>query len=331
MTASDYYNKKASRILRFQELADKNKTAGDTLHEQAHKMAEVIPFGQPILIGHHSEKSDRSYRNRIHNKFEQAFEAYDKADYYNQKATSAIDNDAISSDAPDAIELLKEKLQNLKESHEMMLHGNKIIRNKKLTDEQKISELVKIGLPEPKAKDKLSGDCMGNIGFPRYAITNSSVNIRNVEKRITELEKRKNDVTTETSIGDIDIIDSVEENRIMIIFPGVPGESIRARLKSDGFRWSPSNGAWQTYRTAKWKIQGIIKMLTVMPAYVTPVTNYQQPRDNFNLYLTGYYFNECVCEVSGQEVIDDLFYDGIHEKPATWISPEMITMQRCTV
>lgn len=76
---------------------------------------------------------------------------------------------------------------------------------------------------------------------------------------------------TEQQIGDITIINSVEDNRIMITFPGVPDESIRARLKSDGFRWSPSNGAWQAYRSAAWKIPGIIKFLTVMPGYVQPV------------------------------------------------------------
>jgi Domain of unknown function (DUF3560) len=29
-------------------------------------MASVIPFGQPILVGHYSEKSDRRHRSRIH-------------------------------------------------------------------------------------------------------------------------------------------------------------------------------------------------------------------------------------------------------------------------
>ena len=28
------------------------------------KALSVIPFGQPILIGHHSEKRDRNYRRR---------------------------------------------------------------------------------------------------------------------------------------------------------------------------------------------------------------------------------------------------------------------------
>ena len=47
----------------------------DRLHTDARDMASIIPFGQPILVGHHSEKRDRNYRGRIHKKFERSFEA----------------------------------------------------------------------------------------------------------------------------------------------------------------------------------------------------------------------------------------------------------------
>ena len=48
---------------------------------------------------------------------------------------------------------------------------------------------------------------------------------------------------------------------------------------------------------------------------------------HFNLYLCGYWFNQTNdFEPTIQEVLD-LFYDGIHNYPADWISPEFITMQ----
>lgn len=270
MTLSDYHERKAERIERLKLLAVSTQAASEATLNQARKMADIIPFGQPILIGHHSEKRDRNYRDRIWSKFEKSAELQQKADYYKYRAAAAIDNEAISSDDPDAIEALKEKLENLKASHELMIQGNKIIRNKKLTNDQKIEELVKIGLEEKRASDKLKPDALNNIGFPKYAITNSGANIRNVENRIKELEKQRNDKTTEQQIGDISIINSVEENRIMIYFPYKPDESVRDRLKRDGFRWSPSNQAWQAYRSAAWKIPGFITFLTVMPAYIPP-------------------------------------------------------------
>lgn len=269
----DYYQKQEKRIERYNNLADKKQAESDQLRDQAHRMADVIPFGQPILIGHYSEGRDRNYRAKIDNKFRKAMETGETAEYYRRRADSAQSNTAISSDAPDAIELLREKLANLKDSHAAMVAGNKVIRSKKLTDEQKVAELQKLGFGEFTAREHLKPDSLGEIGFPRYAIINSSGNIRNVEGRIKLLEKQKNDVSREYEAGDIRIVDSVEDNRVMIFFPGVPAEEIRKYLKSEGFRWSPSNGAWQAFRTAAWKIPQIIRKLSpvpVMPAYVNP-------------------------------------------------------------
>jgi hypothetical protein len=270
MTLSDYHERKAERIERLKTLAQATQAASEATLDQACKMADVIPFGQPILVGHYSEKRDRNYRDRISAKFEKSAELEKKAQYYQRRAAAAVNNEAISSDDPDAIEALKEKLQNLKASHEMMIQGNKIVRSKKLTDDQKIGELMKLGLGETSAKLKLQPNCFKEIGFAKYEITNSGANIRNVEKRIEQLEKARKDETTEIQIGDISIINSVEENRIMVMFPGIPAESIRDYLKGRGFRWSPKNQAWQAYRSAALWIPEIVKMLTVMPAYVNP-------------------------------------------------------------
>lgn len=267
---SDYHERREQKIERYNELADKNRSLSESTLKTARSMADVIPFGQPILIGHYSEKRDRNYRERIWNKFEKATELDKKADHYARKADSAENNTAISSDNPDAIQELKDKLQNLKESHKIMIEGNKIIKNKKLTTEQKIEALIKIGLETEKAKAKLRPDIMGDLGFPRYAITNSGANIRNVEKRIEYLEKQRAEVSKEYEIGNIQIIDSVENNRVMIFFPGIPSEDIRGYLKSAGFRWSPNNKAWQAYRSAAWQIPYLIKKLTAMPGYVSP-------------------------------------------------------------
>ncbi len=48
--------------------------------------------------------------------------------------------------------------------------------------------------------------------------------------------------------GDITIEDSPADNRLRIFFPGKPNGDVRAMLKSNGFKWAPSIGAWQAYR-----------------------------------------------------------------------------------
>ena len=36
-------------------------------------------------------------------------------------------------------------------------------------------------------------------------------------------------------------------NRVRLIFPGKPDYEVRSELKRQGFRWSPTAGAWQAY------------------------------------------------------------------------------------
>ncbi|TDX00519.1 DUF3560 domain-containing protein [Dinghuibacter silviterrae] len=77
------------RAERAEHRADKAEQKSDQLYNTAQKMASVIPFGQPILVGHHSEQRDRNYRNRIHNTFGKAFEELDKGKHYREKAATA--------------------------------------------------------------------------------------------------------------------------------------------------------------------------------------------------------------------------------------------------
>ena len=77
--------------------------------DESRKMASRIPFGQPILVGHHSERADRAYRDRIFKTGEKAYEAGKKADYYEEKA-EATGRGGTSADDPDAIKKLEEKL-----------------------------------------------------------------------------------------------------------------------------------------------------------------------------------------------------------------------------
>ena len=79
------------RGARFIERARRTKAQGEALLGQSRSMADIIPMGQPIIIGHHSEKRDRNYRARIQGKYEKGFETLEKAKYYQQRAGAAND------------------------------------------------------------------------------------------------------------------------------------------------------------------------------------------------------------------------------------------------
>jgi hypothetical protein len=77
------------RAERFEDRAGTADKRSDSLYAGARTMADAIPFGQPILIGHYSEGRDRRFRERISRTFERAFEEGDKAKYYERRAATA--------------------------------------------------------------------------------------------------------------------------------------------------------------------------------------------------------------------------------------------------
>jgi len=68
--------------------AESARRESDRLAGESFDMMSAIPMGQPILIGHHSERRDRNYRERAWNKMGKSVELRKKADYHKQKAES---------------------------------------------------------------------------------------------------------------------------------------------------------------------------------------------------------------------------------------------------
>lgn len=228
-----YADKLAARQERYESLSANAQTKGHALHSKAHKMAEAIPFGQPILIGHHSEKRDRRYRDRIHSTFGKAFEELSKAEYYEKKAAT-VGTGGISSDDPDAIAKLKEKLEGMQKNQELMKNCNKVIRKFK-NKESQLAELVKLGISQDNAEKLLEDD-----GFAPYALKNNNANMGRVKERISELEKTQNLSAQAEEYESFSYeLDSLD-NRIVFTFTGKPDEETRKILKSHSFKFSPS-------------------------------------------------------------------------------------------
>jgi len=202
-------------------------------------MAEAIPFGQPILVGHHSEKRDRAYRGRINSKFSRAAETFDKAEDLERKAKAAANNTAIYSDDPEAVREIDAKLEKMKAEREMMKKCNALVRN---GDRAGLLEITK----DPrKVVELFTPDFCGRLGFPDFELTNLGANIRRMEKRREELAALKATAKVERMAGDVRIVENPELARIQLFYPGKPDQATRDNLKRWGFRWAPSEGAWQ--------------------------------------------------------------------------------------
>lgn len=240
---SNYEERKQNRLEAYQNLAAKNESLSTSLWKQSDKMASVIPMGQPILVGHHSEKRDRNYRAKIHNTMAKSIEAGKKAKYYEDRAETLLNGTAISSDDPNALDKLQTKLENLLKLQELFKEINKVIK-KNCPDAEKVTLLVEMGINEQRAIKFLQPDFCGRVGIPSYKLTNNNGVINNTRKRIEHLTRVAAIETSEEEINGVTLKISSEDNRVQIFFPSIPSEETRKSLKSYGFHWSPSIGAW---------------------------------------------------------------------------------------
>lgn len=256
-----YEQKRAARIERLKERAAIVASKADSTLSRAHELASVIPFGQPIHIGHHSEGRDRRYRARIHDTFGKGFALHEQAKELAGRAHSAECNDAISSDDPDAVVKLNAKLAELDAEQERMRAANKLIKKYGKDEARLVVELAALGFGEATARQLVKKDCMGEVGFPRYRLANNGAVIRTTQKRIEMLEARQKLQSRRFTVASVDIVFNVHLNRVQILFSGKPDDERRSWLKSHGFRWAPSEGAWQAFysNAAKWNAQEFCK------------------------------------------------------------------------
>lgn len=235
----DYETRKAARIERLQNRAERLRAEGNARLEGARRIGDMIPMGQPILVGHHSEKRHRRDIARIDSGYRKGFGALKQADECDRRASTAEDNRAISSDDPEALTKLREKLAGIEARRAQGVKLNKAQRAK-----DPIAALSALGVKDPaRLLDAAKAALLDHRIVAGYSLTNMASECRRLKERIALLEKRDAapEVAPET-IGDVRIVE--EDNRVLVYFPGKPSAEIRTSLKSNGFRWAPTVGAW---------------------------------------------------------------------------------------
>lgn len=78
------------RADRFDTYSDNRRQDADRAHAAVAAIADNIPLGQPILVGHHSEKHARRDAERIENGMRKTVRLFDTAQYWQQRAAGAI-------------------------------------------------------------------------------------------------------------------------------------------------------------------------------------------------------------------------------------------------
>jgi hypothetical protein len=84
---------------------------------------------------------------------------------------------------------------------------------------------------------------------PAYDLTSLRDKIKRTTERLEELDHRQQTPTAQSEYDGFTVIENNDIMRLQIIFPGKPDEATRNILKSNGFKWAPSQSAWQRQLT----------------------------------------------------------------------------------
>lgn len=227
--------RKQARADRYRERALQAKAGSTAAYRRSEELTKNIPSGQPILVGHHSEKRHRRVLECSWNALGKSVELERKADYYAAKAEAAEHNRAIYAEDDDAVENLTARVAALESLQERMKAANRIIKNLKQTQEEKIEALCRLGFERRNAEELFVPNCFGQIGFADFTIRNNGANIRRLKKRLESVARLKSTPTKEYTIGEVRIVENTEANRLQVFFPEKPSETARKELKSNGF------------------------------------------------------------------------------------------------
>lgn len=155
--------RKESKVERLDEWSEKAEERSERHYENAKTIIDIIPFGQPILVGHHSERGHRRALETIDRNMANSIAESKKAERHREKSENISRElrNSIYDDDEDAIERLKEKLVKMEAERDKCKAYNKKARLE--------------------GKDKL----------PLYVVSNLSASIREITKRIDRLTRER--------------------------------------------------------------------------------------------------------------------------------------------
>lgn len=260
---NSYKQKQEAKRDRLEAAADRADERADAAYRKSDLREEVsgIPLGQPIIIGSSGEARHRAAIKRAGQAMDRSVAESKKARELRAKA-AAVGTGGISSDDPDAAEKLQAKIDKAQQSQDFMKRSNKIIR-KAVKDGVEgpdsdgwagyMEKLTAIPggdkYTESAAAELLKPDFCGRIGFASYQLTNNNANIKRMQQRLSQIKKAAERDHVEIDKGNYKVVQNVEENRLQFIFDGKPSAEVRKVMKSNGFRWAPSQEAWQRQLT----------------------------------------------------------------------------------
>lgn len=176
---------------------------------------------------------------------------FNEDNYYTNKITAILTNKTVYSNDALAVEKLQNKLSDLEELHAVMKAQNAHYR--KHGSMKGYGDMTDEEATEMDARIKHS--MWNDRPFPPYELTYAKAEMKRIKDRIASITKLKEEAEKPAAdkyprVDGVEVVENAEAMRIQLIFDGKPDDQTRELLKSNGFRWSPSFGAWQRQLTS---------------------------------------------------------------------------------
>jgi hypothetical protein len=223
------------------EWAEKAAARSDARFGAAHQIASGIPLGQPILVGHHSEKHARRDQERIESNMSKGCEEHRLAQHHEASAAgieAQLDRSVFSDDA-DAIQQLEARIAKHEEEAARYAEINKVWRRCKGDVAAMVAAGVSHKIAETAASTMKVAPWLGkplDTGHLRTAIRRDRERIEQIRKRTARAEgaAAKGGVLVE---GD---------TYVRLTFAEKPEREVLDALHAAGFRWG--SGSWMGER-----------------------------------------------------------------------------------
>jgi len=247
---NDYETRQEARRERMRNKAARLRAEAERRHATSDDLGRVMQ-GQPILVGHHSEKRHRRDIEKMHTNTRKAIEATDEAKRL-EAAAARVGSGGISSDDPGAVAKLQAGLATMERQRDQAKQINAYWRKHSTLrgfPDMRDDTAARIdatmqsqqepGAPWVPDKHKV---------YPGYFFQNLGANIRRVRDRIKELESRPDPETASPTPAiegpGYKITEHPEENRIWWEFDTKPDRPTCQLMRRYGWRWSPTRVVW---------------------------------------------------------------------------------------
>jgi hypothetical protein len=206
-------------------------------YNRSHALTAGIPFGQPVLVGHHSERRHRNALDKSWNALGKSVEMQKLAEHHESKAagiTAQLER-TIFSDDDNAVEAIEMGIASREAERERMKKVNALYRK------GNAEGLAEMGFNLEDLRTKLKDAYTWcQQPYPAYELSNLGGRITADKKRLDHI-KRMNQEQAEATENGVKI-DRHEGGYCSVRFADKPDYSVIRALKDASFRWGA--GSW---------------------------------------------------------------------------------------